>query len=179
MEQLENFYLKIENKIVKYNEFNNLKTQLSNNLREQKAHKEVLNSLADVNRAGQLEHEVGIKVKRLNELIEVSKNYKFVQFKLNSGVEYLEKFKGLMKSESMLETLIKDTKIKTTIEEIKADKDYISREMLNNNNLIKESDSEIDKAMEEYKEILAHAKVCPTCFQKIDEGVLMSIKSKL
>ena len=179
LEQLENFYLKIENKIVKYNEFNNLKTQLSNNLREQKAHKEVLNSLADVNRAGQLEHEVGIKVKRLNELIEVSKNYKFVQFKLNSGVEYLEKFKGLMKSESMLETLIKDTKIKTTIEEIKADKDYISREMLNNNNLIKESDSEIDKAMEEYKEILAHAKVCPTCFQKIDEGVLMSIKSKL
>lgn len=179
LEQLENSYLKIENKIVKYNEFNNLKTQLSNNLREQKAHKEVLNSLADVNRAGQLEHEVGIKVKRLNELIEVSKNYKFVQFKLNSGVEYLEKFKGLMKSESMLETLIKDTKIKTTIEEIKADKDYISREMLNNNNLIKESDSEIDKATEEYKEILAHAKVCPTCFQKIDEGVLKSIKSKL
>ena len=179
LEQLENSYLKIENKIVKYNEFNNLKTQLSNNLREQKIHKEVLNSLDDVNRADQLEHEVSIKVKRLNELIEVSKNYKFVQFKLKSGVEYLEKFKGLMKSESILETLIKDTKIKTTIEEIKTDKDYISREMLNNNNLIKESDSEIDKAIEEYKDILAHAKVCPTCFQKIDEGVLMSIKSKL
>ena len=51
--------------------------------------------------------------------------------------------------------------------------------MFKNKSLIKESEMEIDKATEEYKEILAHAKVCPTCFRKIDEGVLSSIKSKL
>lgn len=179
LEQLENSYLKIENKIVKYNEFNNLKTQLLNNLREQKAHKEVLNSLANVNRADQLECEVGIKVKRLNELMEVNRNYKFIQFKLNSGVEYLDKFKGLNKSEAILETLVRDTKIKSVIEDIKRDKDLLNREMLKNKSLINESEMEIDGATEEYKDILAHAKVCPTCFQKIDESVLNSIKSKL
>ena len=179
LEQLENSHLKIENKIVKYNEFNNLKSQLSNNLREQKAHKEVLNSLANVNRADQLEYEVGIKIKRLNELMEVSRNYKFVQFKLNSGAEYLDKFKGLNKSEDILETLVRDTKIKSAIEDMKRDKDLLNKEVYKNKSLIKESEVEIDKATEEYKDILAHAKVCPTCFQKIDEGVLGSIKSKL
>lgn len=179
LEQLENSHLKIENKIVKYNEFNNLKAQLLNNLREQKAHKEVLKSLANVNRADQLEYEVDIKVKRLNELMEVSRNYKFVQFKLNSGAEYLDEFKGLNKSEAILETLVRDTKIKSAIEDIKRDKDLLNKEMYKNKSLIKESEIEIDKATEEYKSILAHAKVCPTCFQKIDEGVLSSIKSKL
>lgn len=179
LEQLENSYLKIENKIVKYNEFNNLKTQLLNNLREQKAHKEVLNSLANVNRADQLECEVGIKVKRLNEFMEVNRNYKFVQLKLKSGAEYLDKFKGLNKSEDMLETLVRDTKIKSAIEDIKRDKDLLNKEMYISKSLIKESEMEIDIATEEYKDILAHAKVCPTCFQKIDEDVLSSIKSKL
>ena len=111
--------------------------------------------------------------------MEVSKNYKFVQVKLNSGVEYLYKFKGLNRSETILEALLKDTKIKGVIEDIKRDKDLLNREMFKNKSLIKESEMEIDKATEEYKEILAHAKVCPTCFQKIDEGVLNSIKSKL
>lgn len=179
LEKLENSYLKIENKIVKYNEFNNLKTQLSNNLREQKAHKEVLDLLVNVEKADKLESDLYTKVKALNELIEVSKNYKFVQLKLNSGVEYLDKFKGLNRSEAILETLLKDTKIKGAIEDIKRDKDLLNREIFTNKSLIKESEMEIDKATEEYKEILAHAKVCPTCFQKIDEGVLSNIKSKL
>ena len=91
----------------------------------------------------------------------------------------MDKFKGLNKSEAILETLVRDTKIKSSIEDIKRDKDLLNREMFKNKSLIKESEVEIDKATEEYKDILAHAKVCPTCFQKIDEDVLSSIKSKL
>lgn len=179
LDQLENSYLKIENKIGKYKEFSNLNIQIINNRREQKAHSEILNSLDNVNRADQLENEIGIKVKTLKELIEVNRNYKFVQFKLKSGVEYLDKFKGLNRSEAIYETLTKDNRVKSTIENIKRDKDFINREMLKNDTLIKKLDSEIDKATEDYKDILAHAKVCPTCFQKIDESALGSIKSKL
>lgn len=162
-------------KVIRYNQLSMNSDKLNTVIKEAASMKCILESLKEIDKAGELSVRFSDYIKRLDDLSKVKISYDSICGSISKGKVYIKRFLKIDNAE--IES-IRLEKLKDRYNQLIKLRDAYKeqlREMNYCNKDIQSHDVSIKQALEEYKHVLKTIGRCPVCFSPIDEHTMDDI----